>query len=239
MTMPSTPSEQLQAEEDRLRAAYARRPNDLRYSLRSAGHLFMTQQLERAVLKVLNEWRPASMEQWSILEFGCGTGFWLRQFVQWGADPFRLHGVDLLPHRIEAARHLSPEGIHFSVANAIDIDYPAASFDLVFHTTLFTSVLDADVRRRIASEMMRVLKPGGLILWYDFHVNNPRNPDVRAISAAEIRQLFPRCRVRLKKTTLLPPLVRALAPISWLLCEALGAVPPLCTHYLGAISAPQ
>jgi hypothetical protein len=27
--------------------------------------------------------------------------------------------------------------------------------------------------------MLRILKPEGMVLWYDYHMNNPGNPDVR------------------------------------------------------------
>ena len=30
-----------------------------------------------------------------------------------------------------------------------------------------------DMRKQMAVEMLRVVKPTGLILWYDYHVNNP------------------------------------------------------------------
>ena len=58
------------------------------------------------------------------------------------------------------------------------LDFRTDSFDFVFQSTVFTSILDSEVRKEVAGEMLRVLKPGGVILWYDFHVNNPRNPDV-------------------------------------------------------------
>ena len=35
------------------------------------------------------------------------------------------------------------------------------------------------MKQAVAEEMLRVLKPQGLILWYDYHVNNPWNKDVR------------------------------------------------------------
>jgi hypothetical protein len=72
-------------------------------------------------------------------------------------------------------------------------------------------------------------------LWYDYLVNNPRNPDVRGVPKSEIAQLFPHCRMRLQRITLAPPLVRSLAPYSWMTCELLAKIPLLCTHYLGAI----
>jgi hypothetical protein len=83
--------------------------------------------------------------------------------------------------------------------------------------------------------MLRVVKPRGVILWYDYHVNNPWNPDVRGVKKQEIRHLFPGCRVDLQRLTLAPPLARRLAPYSFLLCCLLEKIPLLCTHYLGVI----
>jgi hypothetical protein len=83
--------------------------------------------------------------------------------------------------------------------------------------------------------MLRVLKPNGVVLWYDFHVGNPRNPDVHGIKRLEIAQLFPGCQIALEKITLAPPVVRRLAPYSWVGCYMLSAVSWLCTHYLGTI----
>ena len=91
------------------------------------------------------------------------------------------------------------------------------------------------MKQQIASEMFRVVKGNGLILWYDFHVNNPWNPEVRGVKAREIRQLFPDCQVALRRITLAPPLLRLLAPYSWLACYALERLRVFNTHYLGVI----
>ena len=61
--------------------------------------------------------------------------------------------------------------------------------------------------------MLRVLKPGGLILWYDFHVDNPHNRDVQGVRKREIFELFSGCDIRLHRITLAPPIVRLVAPI--------------------------
>jgi ubiquinone/menaquinone biosynthesis C-methylase UbiE len=50
------------------------------------------------------------------------------------------------------------------------------TFDLVVQSAVFNSILDFEMKQQIASEMLRVLKDDGLILWYDYHVNNLRNP---------------------------------------------------------------
>lgn len=87
----------------------------------------------------------------------------------------------------------------------------------------------------MASEMIRVAKVDGLILWYDFHMNNPRNGDVQGIKKREIGQLFPGCRLDFSRITLAPPLVRLLAPYSPIACSLLEKLKVFNTHYLAVI----
>jgi SAM-dependent methyltransferase len=224
------------AEEARIRAAYAKREeDDTRYSWSNPGYQFMVQQRERRLLTLFRRYDCENLAAKKILEVGCGTGQWLRDFVKWGARPENVTGVDLLPERVSRARHLCPPAVRIQCASAAQLPFSNERFDLVLQSTVFTSILDPDLKRRVASEMMRVVKPDGLILWYDYHVNNPWNNDVRGVKRREIYQLFPNCRIKLERITLLPHLARLLAPYSYLGCYLLEKLPPLCTHYLGII----
>src|SRR5947208_3097463 len=80
--------------------------------------------------------------------------------------------------------------------------------------------------------------PGGLILWYDFRFNNPRNPHVRGIGAVEIRDLFPACPLKGKRATLAPPIARPVVSLSWDLGLVLEHLPFLNSHYLAVIRKP-
>src|SRR5262249_55866924 len=151
--------------------------------------------------------------------------------------PSRLFGIDLDESRIETARGRLP-GAHLTCGDAQRLPWPESFFDLVSQFTLFTSVLAPSVKQSIAAEMIRVLKPGGVILWYDFRHNNPRNRNVRGIEAAEIRDLFPGCTVKLRRVTLAAPLARLIVPFSRKLALLLERVPFLRTHYLGIIQKP-
>ncbi len=228
-------SESFEVEVDRIRAAYARRQSITRYSWFNPGHLFLHQERERRVLALLARRGCVPLDTKKILEIGCGTGYWLRDFIKWGARPENIVGLDLLPGQIAIAKGLCPEAVTLKCGNAAKLEFSDASFELVLQATVFTSVFDPAMRRQIASEMVRVLKPDGFILWYDFHVDNPQNPDVRAVKKREIHQLFPGSRIDLRRITLVPPLARLLAPYSWLTCTLLENIPWLCTHYLGVI----
>ena len=226
-------------EETRIHDAYARRAAaGKESSWFDAGHLFIIQQLERRVLAALTRCGMVPLGSKHILEVGCGNGYWLREFIKWGANPENLAGVDLLPERIDEACRLSPRAIAFTQGNAAELDFPEETFNIVLQATMFTSILDYEVKRKVAAEMLRVLSGDGVLLWYDFRVNNPWNPDVRGIEKAEIENLFVNCRINLERITLAPPLLRFLAPHTWLGSYVLSAIPWGCTHYLGTIRKP-
>ena len=229
-------SERVQAEELRIVAAYARRQPGQRYSWFQPAHTFCAQVIERRMLEALKVSGVATLETARVLEVGCGTGHWLRQFVEWGAQPANVAGLDLLPERVEEARRLCPSGVALACGSATALPWPDATFDIVMQSTVFTSIRDARVRELVAAEMLRVVKNEGLIIWYDYHRDNPWNADVRGVKMREIRRLFQGCRLRVRRMTLAPPIARALAPYSWLACELLERLPLLCTHYLVMIS---
>ena len=224
------------AEKTRIRAVYGKREvNDKRYSWFNPGHQFIAQQRERRLLDLLSRYGFAALQSKSILEVGCGTGQWLRDFVKWGARPDKLAGIDLLADRLSTAQQLCPQGVRIRCANAAQLPFVDNVFDLVFQSTVFTSILDSELRHRVAAEMMRVLKRDGVIVWYDYHLNNPWNQDVRGVKRREIYKLFSDCTVDLKRITLLPAVARALAPYSYFGCYLLEKIPLLCSHYLGVI----
>jgi ubiquinone/menaquinone biosynthesis C-methylase UbiE len=231
--------ERWHAEEARLQCVYAARNKKSElYSWFNPGHLFMIQERERQVLRSLRARGAGSLPMTKILDVGCGNGYWLHEFIKWGARPENIVGVDLLPERIQAARRRCPETVQFHCGNAARLNFPDSSFDLVIQSTVFTSILNCDLRHQIANEMIRVVKPGGAILWYDFHVRNRRNSDVQPVKKEEIYRLFQGCRIHLRRITLAPPVTRFFAPHSLFACYVLSKIPWLCSHYFGLIEKP-
>lgn len=225
----------LDSEEQRIRSVYAQRQGLPRYSWFDQGHVFRLQQLQRDILAALGSRKFSDLHDKSILEIGCGQGQWLCEFIKWGACPDNVNGIDVIPDRIANARQLCPQGVHVHCENAARLSFDDSQFDLVLQFTVFSSILDMAVKEMIAREMLRVLKDGGLILWYDLRLDNPRNPNVRGIQKREIAHLFPGCRIDLHRVSLAPPLCRFLAPYSWMGCYALERIRVLNTHYLAVI----
>ena len=221
----------------RIRAAYARRKREVprdRYSEANPRALIFQRELESRILELLTRECPGRLAESRILDVGCGEGRWLRRFAQWGAAPENLAGVDLLPERIDAARDACPSGVRLFCCNAGELPFAAQSFDVVSSMTVFSSILASDLREAVAVEMLRVLRPGGVVLWYDFFVNNPANPDVRGVGKAEIARLFSGCDVELARITVAAPLGRAVATLP-VVYSALARCRIFCTHYLGWI----
>ena len=224
-------------EERRIQDMYERRRKGKSqlYSWFNKGQLFWFQELQRALLGLLSEHGIVSFEEKTVLDIGCGTGHWIREFLKLGAAPENLAGVDLLDWRIDAARRTCPANVRLELGNAEKLAFSEQSFDVISQFTVFSSILDSSMKQQVASEMLRVLKDDGCIIWYDFFVRNPRNHDVRGISKKEIFRLFPECQIELRRVSLALPLVRLLAPYSWLLCYLLEKPKVFNTHYLGFI----
>lgn len=228
------------AEEARIRAVYARRRRDIpsgRYALTEPFTLYSTHEREAAMVTLFRKAGLRSLEGLSILDVGCGRGELLRRFISFGAAPNLLFGIDLVGEYVEAARNMAPH-LQISCGSADRLPFTDGCFDMVSQSTLLTSVLDPKVKQSIANEMVRVMKPGGWLLWYDFSYNNPRNPDVHGIGKAEVRRLFPGFTMSALRVTLAPPVGRIVAPLSPLLYHMLVRLKFLCTHYICLLQKP-
>ncbi len=166
-----------------------------------------------------------------ILDVGCGTGNLLRHLFDFGAEPEKCYGVDVLDTRLRIAKHLGPN-VGFVLANSAELPFPEESFDLVFQFTVFTSVLDTRVKRMMASEIVRTLRRGGRFIWYDFSYNNIRNANVQGIGRREIQRLLPDCRLRFWRVTVAPPIGRPAARLYPFLYRALSELRVFRSHYM-------
>ena len=222
-------------EERRIRSVSAGRTDTAKYSWFSSGQQLMMHGAARALLEALRRAGVSRLDEARVLEIGCGGGHWLRELVQWGVRPDHLTGIDLIAERLVDARARCAPRVRLAAASAAALPFADGAFDIVLQSTVLTSVLDTTVRQRIAAEMMRVLRVDGLVLWYDFLVDNPSNRNVRGVNRRELSRLYPGWRVDVRRVTLAPPVARFLAPRMWTLAATLSALPFLCTHYAGTL----
>jgi ubiquinone/menaquinone biosynthesis C-methylase UbiE len=206
-----------------------------RWSPENRGNRIIQADLQRRIARLLRGRSLLPLDDCGILEVGCGSGYFLAVMEALGASAANLHGIDLLPERIEVARSRYPN-FDLRVGNAEELPYAPDSFDLVMVFTVFTSILEPEMRGNVAAEMSRVLRTDGAILWYDFRYNNPWNPHVSAVRRAEVAKLFPGFDLHLETITLVPQLARRLGPLTTPLYRLLASVPPLRTHFLGLLA---
>jgi ubiquinone/menaquinone biosynthesis C-methylase UbiE len=224
------------SEAERVREVYRARRDHDNLSRFSLAALMALQERERQFLQELAR-RGSDIAGLDCLDVGCGGGGQLARLVGYGADPNRLHGIDIGDEAIVAARARLPL-CDLVAGDASEMPFATDSMDLVLQQTMLSSILDDEVRRRTAAEMIRVCRPSGLIVSYDF-ILNPTNRDTRGVAASEIRALFPGCRIRASRLTLAPPIARRVAPRSRHLAAALGTIPFLRTHLIAFISPPE
>ncbi len=187
--------------------------------------------IERELAAFFRKTRILDLSEKKILEVGCGWGSWLLLFLSWGGRPENLCGIDLLPERVEIARHRLPKS-EIVLGRAEKLPWPSDSFDLVFQFTVFSSVLSGPAREEIAKEIWRTLKPGGYFISFDFFISNPTNPNTVGIGKRELARLFPKAEFQSRRLGLFPPLARRLAPLAFSLAQVLEKTRILSGHYL-------
>lgn len=220
---------------DEISARYARRKQggvEGRYSRLRPEVNAVVQERQTALIKLFTAQGIHDLSAHKVLEVGCGSGGNLLELMQLGAAPENLVGNELLPDRLEVARQRLPQAVALHAGDASQLPLADASFDIVYQSTVFSSILDAGLQQALARKMWGLLKPGGGVLWYDFTFDNPRNPDVRGVKVARIRELFPEGALTVRRVTLAPPIARRVVPVHPTLYGFFNMLPFLRTHVL-------
>ena len=218
---------------------YARRVDSGRYSILNPDVWQSVQERQRAMFRLFARLGWHDLGQRRVLEVGCGNGANLLELLRTGFAPRNLVGIELLPDRFAQAMQLLPPGVTLMQGDASLVKLPDESEDIVLQSTVFSSLLDAPFQWRLAQTMWRWVRPGGGVLWYDFTMNNPRNPDVRGVPVGRIRELFPHGKLSYRRLTLAPPIARRVCRVHPMLYPCFNAIPLLRTHVLAWIEKPS
>lgn len=101
------------------------------------------------------------------LSLGCGAGRAEREFIAQGICK-SFHGIDIAADAIADAERLASEGglpLTYEVQDLNFLELPAAAFDLVVAQTSLHHVLHLE---RVADQIDRTLKPGGVFWLHDY-----------------------------------------------------------------------
>lgn len=106
---------------------------------------------------------PSSPE--AVLDVGCGIGGTTRHLARTFGAATRLTGITLSPNQAERATALASKAgltnVKFEVMDALAMDFPDNTFDLVWACESGEHMPD---KKKYVEEMTRVLKPGGTLV---------------------------------------------------------------------------
>jgi len=166
------------------RASYVDWRNNPYHHRHDLGALFHAQ-THIALAKALNLLK-AELDSSSILDYGCGTGSWLRMLIDMGAQPNRTVGVDLSAQRLAYAA-AQTRGAGFSRVGG-QLPFRDNAFDLVIVSLVFSSVEDPRLHVPLALELERVAKTQGALIWLDL---DDRHGNLHGFGRGELKRLFP------------------------------------------------
>ncbi|MGL4599579.1 MAG: hypothetical protein ACRCYO_18790, partial [Bacteroidia bacterium] len=199
---------------DEIRQTYANRKNDPRVMEQGTFTHFITsivREREALYAQVLKQ-TFTDLSKIKLLEIGAGGGHNLHFFHQLGIPMENLFANELLEDRQTMIRERFPQMTLFA-GDARDID-ESMQYDVIFQSTVFTSLPTDTLRNEIAVKMIRLVKPNGLILSYDFRYNNPNNKNVRAFTKKQIQETFGKnAAIQFYPVTLAPPIGRRIGKL--------------------------
>lgn len=187
------------------------------------------QELERVLIRNILAPKVGNLQDKKVIEIGCGNGANLFNLIKLGFSPSNVTGMDLLEDRVEIAKQNLPASVELFQADATTLEYEN-KFDVVYVSTVFSSILDADAQKKLADTIWMMLKPGGGVIWYDFIYDNPSNKDVKGVKINQVRELFSAGKFYYWRVTLAPPISRLVTKAHPFLYNMFNLFPFLRTH---------
>ncbi len=227
------------SELDRVRRVYRAYDDDPRYRRLwgdGPGHRFILDRkwdlIARSLTRVGLDPRGAR-----VLDLGCGDRGDSSRFCSLGAPAWGIVALDLSPVYATRTRDSNP-GTRALAGNAASLPFRDGAFDIVYQSTLLSSLLDPALRRAVLVEAARVLDRGGVFLSYDVRYRNPWNPHTRPVRSVDLRGAFAGWSLTTSTATGIPQLIRRLAPLSIGACRLIETIPLLRTHLVVAARKP-
>jgi ubiquinone/menaquinone biosynthesis C-methylase UbiE len=172
-----------------------------------------------------------------VVDLGCGNGGLALLLAELGRMPVRYIGLDLLEERIAAGRAAVPWG-EFVVGSADWLPVPDGTADVVVMATLLSSLREPFLQEAVATEVARVLRPGGRLVVYDIRYPSPRNRSVVPITASRLERLFPGWPIDTRTITLLPPIARSALGAGLRRYRWLASIPWLRSYMAAVLTRP-
>ncbi|WP_414755307.1 methyltransferase domain-containing protein [Anabaena sp. CCY 9910] len=123
----------------------------------------------------------------TLLDVGCGIGGSSRILARdYG---FAVTGITISPQQVQRAQELTPQELNaqFLVDDAMALSFPDGSFDVVWSIEAGPHMPDKAI---FAKELMRVLKPGGIMVLADWNQRDDRQKPLNFWEKPVMQQLL-------------------------------------------------
>jgi len=123
----------------------------------------------------------------TVLDVGCGIGGSSRILAR--DYSFAVTGITISPEQVRRAQELTPPEVNaqFKVDDALAMSFPDASFDVVWSIEAGPHMPD---KAQFARELLRVLKPGGILVVADWNQRDDRQIPLNLWEKPVMKQLL-------------------------------------------------
>lgn len=126
--------------------------------------------------------RSLNLSQKKCLDFGCGTGFWLKEFVK---EKAIVTGIDISPEAIESCTKNYPDA-EFHLYDGTKLPFRNNTFEIVFAAWVFQEMQEQDLFYSATNEVFRVLCPSGKFVF----ISNVYPSDRKLIDQTDCGDIF-------------------------------------------------
>jgi len=127
----------------------------------------------------------------TVLDVGCGIGGASRHLAKGFGEGTSVTGITLSPKQVARATELAEQqgvrNAEFRVMNALAMDFPDNSFDLVWACESGEHMPD---KKKYVEEMVRVLKPGGTLVIATWCQRDDRDEPFSARELTNLNYLY-------------------------------------------------
>ncbi len=107
------------------------------------------------------------------LDVGCGQGWYACEMAARG---YRIDALDQSADQVSHARRYAAARachVEFQATDAARLPFPDATFEFAYSINVIHHVTDPEARAAVLSEIVRVLKPGGIFFLHEINTHNP------------------------------------------------------------------
>jgi SAM-dependent methyltransferase/predicted metal-dependent enzyme (double-stranded beta helix superfamily) len=145
-----------------------------------------TEGIDRLIVQGINRLAEQQKVE-KVLHVACGTGRRARGIQEATGLGYEVHGMDMSDEMVQIARNRGLQVVHGQI---LDVEPPAAGgYDVIAFLYAYGHLSSREQRRTMLERMHKWLKPGGLLIFDVFDINDPHEWGGKSLELFETFQL--------------------------------------------------